>query len=152
MKWNEIRCPMVAAAQGEDFFGNVEFAVAANGESWKYFEGGFQYYKNPIVEDIFPRRGPAQGIGIVNFYGSGFRANFPNAELGCKIGNSIGHAVFISDTQIRCVVEDIETVAEGERLTAVAALNSYSWSEANDDLGDTGYTFFVPYSISSIFP
>jgi len=31
-------------------------------------------------------------------------------------------------------------------------MNSYSWSEPNDDLGDTGYTFFVPYSVSSIFP
>lgn len=41
VKWNEIRCPMPAAQQGDDFFGNVEFAVAANGETWKYFEGGF---------------------------------------------------------------------------------------------------------------
>ena len=150
--WNEIRCPMPAAEQGEDFFGNVEFAIAANGETWKYFEGGFQYYKNPIVEDIYPRNGPAQGIGIINFYGSGFRADFPNADLGCKIGNSVGHAVFISDTQMRCVVEDIETVAEGERLPAQAALNSYSWSELNDDDGDTGETYFVPYSVSQIFP
>ena len=38
------------------------------------------------------------------------------------------------------------------RLTAQAALNSYSWSELNDDLGDTGETFFVPYSITQIFP
>jgi len=98
VRWNEIRCPMVAAELGEDFFGNVEFAVAANGETWKYFEGGFQYYKNPIVEDIYPRSGPAQGIGIINFYGSGFRADFLNAELGCKIGNSVGHAVFVSDS------------------------------------------------------
>lgn len=53
---------------------------------------------------------------------------------------------------MRCVVEDIETVADGERLTAQAALNSYSWSELNDDLGDTGETFFVPYSVTQIFP
>lgn len=77
--WKEIRCPLPPADDGEDFFGNVEFAVAANGATWKYFEGGFQYYKNPIVEDIYPRSGPAQGLGIVNFYGSGFRADFPLA-------------------------------------------------------------------------
>ena len=56
--------------------------------------------------------------------------------------------MLISDTQIRCVVEDIETVPEGERLAAQAALNSYSWSQVNDDEGETGSTFFVPYSIS----
>ena len=41
---------------------------------------------------------------------------------------------------------------EGERLPAQAALNSYSWSTLNDDLGDTGYTFFVPYTVKSISP
>jgi len=75
--WKEIRCPMPPADAGEDFFGNVDFAVAVglpnsgiggrrlahdvadNESNWKYFEGGFQYYKNPIVEDIYPRSGPA---------------------------------------------------------------------------------------------
>jgi len=41
IKWNEIRCPMPPAQQGPDFFGNVDFAVAANGETWKFFDGGF---------------------------------------------------------------------------------------------------------------
>jgi hypothetical protein len=40
------------------------------------------------------------------------------AKLGCKIGNSFGQAVFISKNQIRCVVEDMEKVEEGERLPA----------------------------------
>ena len=98
IKWDEIRCPMPPAQGGDDFFGNVEFAVAANGETWNYQDGGFQYYKNPVVEDIYPRSGPAQGIGIVNFYGSGFRSDFPLAQLGCKIGKSEGQAILISDT------------------------------------------------------
>lgn len=50
------------------------------------------------------------------------------------------------------MVEDIETVPEGERLPAQAALNSYSWSALNDDITDTGYTFFVPYTVMSISP
>ena len=98
VSWKEIRCPMPPAVDGPEYFGNVDFAVAANGETWKSFEGGFQYYKNPVVEDIYPRSGPAQGIGIINFYGSGFRADFPLAQLGCKIGNSVGSAVLVSDT------------------------------------------------------
>jgi hypothetical protein len=40
-----IRCPMPAAEPGEDFFGNVDLAVQANGISWNYFDGGFQYYQ-----------------------------------------------------------------------------------------------------------
>ena len=41
---------------------------------------------------------------------------------------------------------------EGEKLMAQAALNSYSWSAPNDDDGETGDTFYVPYSVSQIFP
>lgn len=37
----EIRCPMPAADGGDSFFGNVEFAVTANGISWNTFDGGF---------------------------------------------------------------------------------------------------------------
>lgn len=53
---------------------------------------------------------------------------------------------------MRCVIEDIETVPEGEKLEARAALNSYSWSTPNDDDGNTGETFYIPYTITQIFP
>ena len=40
--WTEIRCPMVAALEGDAFFGNVDFSVSANGGSeWHNFLGGF---------------------------------------------------------------------------------------------------------------
>jgi len=42
---SEIRCPMPAADAGDNFFGNVDFAVTANGITWNNFEGGFQYYE-----------------------------------------------------------------------------------------------------------
>jgi hypothetical protein len=41
----QIRCAMQAAEDGESFFGNVDFAVTANGITWNNFEGGFQYYE-----------------------------------------------------------------------------------------------------------
>lgn len=41
----QIRCPMPAAEAGPSFFGNVDFAVTANGISWNTIEGGFQYYE-----------------------------------------------------------------------------------------------------------
>jgi len=43
-------------------------------------------------------------------------------------------------------------VIEGQKLSAQVALNDYSWTTTNDDMGNTGSTFFVPYSISAIFP
>ena len=45
----------------------------------------------------------------------------------------------------------METVPEGERLPAQAALNSYSWSVADEE-SEVGDTFYVPYSVSSIYP
>jgi hypothetical protein len=76
--------------EGDAYFGNVDFAVTANGITWNNFEGGFQYYEQPIVEDIDPKNGPASGMGVINFYGEGFRADYPLAELGCKIGEATG--------------------------------------------------------------
>ena len=43
-------------------------------------------------------------------------------------------------------------VIEGQKLSAQVALNDYSWTSTNDDSGNTGSTFFVPYGISAIFP
>lgn len=76
------------------------------------FPGGFQYYQQPIVVDIDPKNGPAHGVGVINFYGSGFK-DFALADLQCKIGSNIGVAVPVSNTQIRCIVEDMDLVPEG---------------------------------------
>lgn len=148
--WNQIKCPMSPHPAGPTFFGQVDFAVTANGRDWFEFDGGFQYYEQPIVTDIYPKQGPASGIGIVNFYGSGFRADFGLAKLGCKIGNSIGEAFFVSKNQISCVVEDMQTVEEGERLPAHASLNSYSWTDLSET--EEGSTYFVPYTVTVIYP
>jgi len=37
----QIRCPMPAAEGGDEYFGNVGFAVTANGITWNPFDGGF---------------------------------------------------------------------------------------------------------------
>ena len=141
---------MTAHPNGPTFFGTVDFAVTANGLDWFEFEDGFQYYEQPIVTDIYPKQGPASGIGIINFYGTGFRSDFGLAKLGCKIGKSQGQAFFVNKNQMTCVVEDMETVPEGDRLPARVALNSYSWTDTVDE--ETGSTFFVPYTIFVIYP
>lgn len=147
MTSTEIRCPMPAAEAGDSFFGNVDFAVTANGINWNNFEGGFQYYEQPVVEDIDPRTGPSSGVGIVNFYGEGFRADYPLAELGCKIGDATGKAFYVSSRQVKCVVEDIPLLAEDEDpLPAQVSLNSYSFTELTDE------TYFRPYGVLHVQP
>lgn len=37
----QIRCPLPAAEGGDDYFGNVNLEVNANGRTWVPFEGGF---------------------------------------------------------------------------------------------------------------
>jgi len=83
---------------------------------------------------------------VINFYGEGFRNDYQLVDLACKVGDSVGKAVFISTKHIKCVVEDMELVNEGEYLPAQVALNSYSWTNL------TNLTYFLPYGIESIFP
>lgn len=143
----EIRCPMVAAQEGDDYFGNVDLAVTANGIKWDNFDGGFQYYEQPTVDDIDPKMGPNEGIGIINFYGSNFRADYPLAELGCKIGESTGRAYYVSTRQVKCVVEDLPLLAEEQdAMPARVSLNSYSYTEPTED------SYYRPYGIQTISP
>ena len=58
----------------------------------------------------------------------------------------MGTAVYISNQHIKCVVEDMELVNEGEYLPAQLALNRYSWTK----LGNS--TFYLPYGIEQIYP
>ena len=143
----EIRCPMPAAEEGESYFGNVDFAVSANGITWNTFDGGFQYYQQPIVEDIDPKKGPSTGVGIINFYGENFRADYALAELGCKLGSAFGKAYYVSPRQVKCVVEDIPLLAEDEDpLPAQVSLNSYSFTEVGEG------TYYRPYGVLQVNP
>jgi hypothetical protein len=91
--------------------------------------------------------GPSEGFGIINFYGDNFRADYPLAELGCKIGSAKGKAFYVSERQIRCVVEDMPEPSEDtDSLPASVSLNSYSYTEPN------AHTMYRPYSINSISP
>jgi len=53
---------------------------------------------------------------------------------------------------MRCVVEDMASVKEGEHFAAQVALNSYSWASASEEDLDNGNAFFVPYSVKAILP
>jgi len=66
------------------------------------------------------------------------------ADIGCKVGDSIGKGKVINPTTIKCSVEEMALVDEGYSLPATVALNSYSWPESNQT--------FVPYGITGIYP
>ena len=70
-----IRCPMPKHKKGPTFFGNVEFAVIIDG-NWHKFTGGFQYYEQIYVDDMYPHIGPNEGNGEIRFYGGKFRDDF----------------------------------------------------------------------------
>lgn len=85
--------------------------MTPNGNDWHNFIGGFQYYPQPVVEDIYPKQGPNLGLGIINFYGVGFRNDYNLEDLACKIGDSIGVAIYDAEKKIvRCVVNDMPLV------------------------------------------
>ena len=47
-----------------------------------------------------------------------FRNDYSLVDMACKIGESIGKAVYINPGHVKCVVEDMELVNEGEYLPA----------------------------------
>lgn len=52
----------------------------------------------------------------------------------------------MSSKQIKCVIEEIDLIDEGESAPAQVALNSYSWSKVLPS------TQFYPYGIVSMYP
>lgn len=132
--------------------GSVKFGISFDG-SWTDF-GNFFYYTQIELDDVYPRYGPADGHGIITLYGAKFRDDFPNAELGCKIGENIGQGQLIDQNTVRCVVEHMDLVNEGEILPVLIALNSYSWvgERSNKRLLSERDFGYVPYGIQSIFP
>lgn len=144
---NLIKCPMSWPGKDPRSTGLVKFGMSMDG-SWTDF-GNFYFYQQVDMDDIFPRYGPADGHGIIYVYGSKFRDDFPNSELGCRVGEHIGQGQLIDQTTIRCVVEHMDLVNEGESLPVQVALNSYSWvgERSNHRELSTETPGYVPYGI-----
>ena len=93
---------------------------------------------------MYPHTGPSEGHGAIFFYGKNFREDYPLAEVGCKIGDSIGKGRVLNSNTIKCVVDEMTLVDEGYSHTASVALNSYSWADSNQT--------FVPYGVTGLYP
>lgn len=149
---NLIKCPMIWPSKDLSATGAVRFGISMEG-SWTDF-GDFFYYTQIELDDVFPRYGPAEGHGIVYLTGTKFRDDFHNSELGCKIGENIGKGEIMNTTCIRCVVEQMDLVNEGETLPVMVALNSYSWvgERSNGRMLSSDTKGYIPYGVQTIFP
>jgi hypothetical protein len=96
---------------------------------------------------IEPTFGPSEGEGEIFFTGDRFREDFQGVEIGCKIGDSIGQGEIVSPNTIKCVVEEMQLVDEGEGLVVKLALNSSSWIGGNE-----GDILYRPYGIVAVQP
>jgi len=94
-----------------------------------------------------PKNGPAEGRGIIYFYGSKFD-DFKGSQIGCKVGDAVGPGEIIEkdgEKSIKCSVAEMDLVNQGDFLPATVALNSYSWPK------DVALPY-VPYGIVGVFP
>ena len=63
---------------------------------------------------MYPHTGPSEGHGVIYFYGRNFREDYPNAEVGCRVGDSVGKGKVLNSGTIRCVVDEMALVDEGQ--------------------------------------
>lgn len=91
---HQIICPMVIGNR-DAAIGRVKFGVKIE-DSYTDL-GDFHYYKQVELDSITPRFGPAQGNGLIYIAGKYFTSDFPNAEVGCKIGESIGKGIVVDE-------------------------------------------------------
>ncbi len=145
MNENLIQCPMPAAAN-KNFTGSVEFNVMINGIDPKKIDGGFYYYKQPIISSIYPRSGPSKGNALVKVFGEGFRKDFKGANLGCKIGSSYGKGEYVSSEEMNCYFRKLPLIETNNTLNFSIALNNYSFTEESNNLT------FIPYGVSAVRP
>ncbi|MCP3686030.1 MAG: hypothetical protein GY861_25575 [bacterium] len=137
---------MPKANKGGNFTGKVDFGISLNGIDKKVFQGGFYYYQQPYVTDIFPRTGPSKGKGLVKIFGKGFRNDFPGVNLGCKVGDAYGVGTFISTEQINCIFPKLILNERNSTMNFSVAMNNYSFIPERNDLN------FTPYGIISMNP
>lgn len=94
---------------------------------------------------MVPLIAPNDGKGVVYIIGKGFRTDFENAKLGCRIGNTLAHAQLIDQNTIRCTIDKkLPLTEEGESLLVTAALNTYSWMASDFSL--------TPYGVTALYP
>jgi hypothetical protein len=104
--YNLIKCPMIVDKDNrrrlkhdpetnpkqshgfsENDFGSVTFEIKLEGVKQNF--GNFHYYRQCVIDDVTPLIAPNDGKGAIYVIGRGFRDDFENSKLGCRIGNTL---------------------------------------------------------------
>lgn len=85
-----IKCPMCWPGRDAKNIGPAMFNITIDDKMIKLRD--FYYYNQVVLSDMTPHYGPSEGEGKILFYGTNFRDDFPDVEIACKIGQSIGKA------------------------------------------------------------
>jgi hypothetical protein len=129
--------------QGENDFGSASFAVKLEGIKQGF--GNFHYYRQCVIDDVTPLIAPNDGDGAIYIIGRGFRDDFENSKLGCRIGNTLAKAQLLDSNTVRCTVNnELPLIDEGESLLVTVALNTYSWAASDFSM--------LPYGIEAMYP
>jgi len=129
--------------QGENDFGSASFAVKLEGIKQGF--GNFHYYRQCVIDDVTPLIAPNDGDGAIYVIGRGFRDDFENSKLGCRIGNTLAKAQLLDSNTVRCTVNnELPLIDEGESLLVTVALNTYSWAASDFSM--------LPYGIEAMYP
>lgn len=158
--YNLIKCPMIvdkdkrrrlkhepdnksAHGFGENDFGSVPFAIKLEGVKQSF--GNFHYYRQCVIDDVTPLIAPNDGKGAIYVIGRGFRDDFENSKLGCRIGNTLAQAQLLDANTIRCTINnELPLIEEGESLLVTVALNTYSWAASDFSM--------LPYGVNAMYP
>lgn len=109
-----IECPMALPNKDPKVTGYVSFGLMFDSNFNDF--GQFYYYDQIAFAEITPTFGPNIGEGEILFTGDNFREDFQGVEIGCKLGDAIGQGELIQPGTIKCVVEEMALVEEGEGL------------------------------------
>jgi len=71
-------------------------------------------------------------------------------NLTCQVGEEIGEVEYISDSEVKCKIDNLLLVPKDSYLEASVALNGYSWTVPADE--NRTRTHFIPYGIEKIYP
>ena len=69
---------------------SVPFSIVIDAYQRKF--GDFFYYQQPTIENVGPLLIPNEGNGEIYIEGHGWRTDFKNQKLACRIGNELAKA------------------------------------------------------------
>jgi len=119
-------CPVPPAKQGPAYDGHVDFYYTFDGRDWHRIYKGFTYYQQPEISEVIPPFLSTEG-GKLGVRGKYFLYEYYGTDLNCKIGDSLGYAVYVNDTFIYCEFSQVLTNKDKQQYLSVS-LNSQSYT------------------------